>query len=215
MKRPKCQIENAETRKLLILTTVLILLASGTIIGTQAYFSGTEQSTDNILCAGTVVATTLLNDGFEGTPWDDNWDGNGTTDWTHDNQNVHSGSFAAECTSGDTYLTTDNLDTTASTRITISFWFRVKDLNKGPLYVQIYDGNSYNNLYNIFDYPSAQKNTYYQYTEIITDSQYFRSDFRLRFDGSGVATDVYVDDVLITKDDWQQIADSIGKLAKC
>ncbi|MFC1987565.1 hypothetical protein ACFLVH_03360 [Chloroflexota bacterium] len=189
-------------RWLILLAGLALVLLAGSTGVTISAFSNTEQSTNNTLIITSTDIVTLLDDGFEGTPWDANWDGNGTTDWSPANSKVHSGSWAAECSSGNNYLTTDNLNTSAATSITISFWFCIKDLNKGPMYVQIYDGSSYNTLYDIFTYPGAQKNTYYQYTETITDSQYFRSDFRLRFDGSGVSTDVFVDDVLITRTVW-------------
>ncbi|MFC2059965.1 hypothetical protein ACFLTZ_02575 [Chloroflexota bacterium] len=141
---------------------------------------------------------TLLDDGFESGTFV-NWDGNGATDWTAANYNAYSGSWAARHNSGNTYLTTDDMDTTAADNITISFWFRISNLNNGPLYVQTYNGSSYNTLHDLFVYPGVvATNIYYQYSENINDSQYFRSDFRLRFDGSSSTTDVYIDEVLIT-----------------
>ncbi|MFC1990253.1 fibronectin type III domain-containing protein [Chloroflexota bacterium] len=142
---------------------------------------------------------TLLTDGFEGTPWDANWDGNGTTDWSQTGTYIHNGSWAALGSAGDTYLTTDDLDTSTGDNITISFWFRFKLLKKGPLYVQTYNGSSYITQHDLFVYPGVvAAGTYYKYSESITDSQYLRSDFRLRFDASTVSTDVFIDDVLIT-----------------
>ncbi|MFC2041503.1 hypothetical protein ACFLTY_04200 [Chloroflexota bacterium] len=142
---------------------------------------------------------TLLDDGFEGDPWDANWDGNGTTDWTHSGVYIRSGSWAALAGAGDTYLTTDDLDTSTGDNITISFWFRIKSLTKGPLYVQTYNGTSYITQHDLFVYPGVvATGTYYKYSESITDSQYLRSDFHVRFDASIVSTNVFIDDVLIT-----------------
>ncbi|MFC2004634.1 fibronectin type III domain-containing protein, partial [Chloroflexota bacterium] len=141
---------------------------------------------------------TVLSDGFESGTFA-NWDGNGATDWTAANYNSYIGSWAARHNSGNTYLTTDDLDTSSADNITISFWFQVGSLTKGPTYVQIYNGTSYNTLHDLFVYPGVvATSTYYQYSENISDSQYFRSDFRLRFDGSSSTTDVYIDEVLIT-----------------
>ena len=139
---------------------------------------------------------TLLNDGFEGTPWDANWDGSGTTDWQ---QGIGYGgsTYSAEHASGDTYLTTDDLDTYAAENITVTFWFKIKDLNKGPLNIQIYNGTAYNTWFNLTAYPGIVKNTWMQFSETITDSQYFISNFRLRFDGSTQTTSSDIDDVLI------------------
>ena len=139
---------------------------------------------------------TLLNDGFEGTPWDANWDGNGVTNWTR-STTKYSGSYSAGYASGQTYLTSDDLNTFAAENITVSFWFNIKLLNKGPLYIQTYNGTAYNNWYNLVTYPGVVKNTWCYFSQTITDSQYFISNFRIRFDGSGLTTDCYIDDVLI------------------
>ncbi|MFC1976782.1 hypothetical protein ACFLWS_00720 [Chloroflexota bacterium] len=142
---------------------------------------------------------TLLDDGFEGTPWDANWDGNGTTDWQLSSAGGGYGgsTYSADHASGDTYLTTDDLDALSADNITISFWFKLKFLTKGPVYVQTYNGTSFNTLHDLAVYPGAVVNTYCYYSENITDSQYFRSDFRLRFDGSAYTSDAYIDDVFI------------------
>jgi len=162
-------------------------------------YSAESDYSNEVSTAPVAPPISLIDDGFEGTPWDANWDGNGITDWTHANWNVRTDIWAALHSSGDTYLTTDDMDTTAADNITISFWFRLKSLGAGPLGVEIYNGSSYVTLHNLCVYPGVvATGTYYQYNEDITDSQYFRSDFRLRIDGSGLATDAYVDDVLIT-----------------
>ena len=37
----------------------------------------------------------LLQDGFEGSDWDANWDNNGVTKWYRDNSPKHTGSYCA------------------------------------------------------------------------------------------------------------------------
>ncbi len=182
----------------LILASIMLLGLAGQ--GTSGFFGDTEASAGSTFTAWEITSVTLLDDGFEGSPWDANWDGNGTTGWQHIDSQTHSGSWAAGCIRGDTYLSTDNLDTSGVSSLTVSFWFYIKDLNKGPLYVQVYNGSSYNNWYDLFAYPGAVKNTWLYFSETITDSQYFRSDFHLRFDGSGSSTTIYLDDVLITSE---------------
>ena len=185
-------------KRVLFLLLALIMLLALVDKSTFASFTDSEDSSGSSLTSWQIVTVTRLNDGFEGDPWQANWDDNGITDWGLIAWEYHSGGQAVQCQKGDTYLTSDNLDTSAVQGITISFWLRIKDLKKGPLYVQIYDGSNYHTLYDIFTYPGAVKNTWYQYTVTITDSQYFRPDFRLRFDGSGASTNVNIDDVLIT-----------------
>ena len=73
-------------------------------------------------------------------------------------------------------------------------------LNKGPLNVQIYNGSTWTTWYDLVSYPGVVKTTWIYFSQTITDPQYFISNFRLRFDGSGLGTDSYIDDVLIQKD---------------
>ncbi|UCD08650.1 MAG: hypothetical protein JSU79_09855 [Dehalococcoidales bacterium] len=150
--------------------------------------------------SGTPSRPTSISDGFEGSPWDFNWDENGTTDWTQDSSTVYSGTYATQHASGDTYLVSDDIDMSSAGGIDISFWFQIKDLSKGPLYVQLYNGATYVEVYNLLDYPGLTKNTWYQYSVTITDSQFFRSDFRIRFDGSSQTTDTFIDDVIVVRD---------------
>ena len=162
--------------------------------------SGANASDYSNEASATPVGPPLLDDGFEDLQWDINWDDNGATDWTQNSSTIHGGLYSAGHASGNTYLTSDNLDASDATSITVSFWFYIKDLNKGPLYVQIYNGSDYINLYDdLTTYPGVTKTTWYQFSETITDSQYFISGFRIRFDGSTLTTDAFIDDVLIQK----------------
>ena len=152
-----------------------------------------RSNTDNATPAATPA--TLIDDDFEGTPWDDNWDDNGTTDWQ--TGTGYSSTTSAETYIGYTYLTSDDLDASAADNITVSFWFNIKLLNKGPLYVQTYNGTAYNNWYDLVTYPGVVKNNWIQFSQTITAEEYFKSNFRIRFDSSGLSTYGYIDDVLI------------------
>ena len=145
---------------------------------------------------------TLLNDGFEGAPWDTNWDGNGTTTWAQDSSKPNSGTYDANISNNSTpgYLTSDDLDTFAAENITVSFWFNTKNIEAGDCVLQIYNGSAWTIWYDLLDYPTYTNNTWSQFSEVITDSQYFISDFRIRFDSSvlGDSTEqANIDDVLI------------------
>ncbi|GAI24044.1 unnamed protein product, partial [marine sediment metagenome] len=143
-------------------------------------------------------SVTLLSDGFEGTPWDFYW-GNGTTDW-QPGAGYGGSTYSAEHASGDTYLTSDDLDASdAAENITVSFWFKLKLLNKGPLWVQTYNGTSYDNWFDLVSYAGGVKNTWLYFSETITNSLYFISNFSISFDGSTLTTNAFIDDVLIQK----------------
>jgi len=180
----------------LILTLVIVsvmLIVVNTGITTSSFTDG-EQSTDDTLN----IMWGLLNDGFEGTPWDFYWV-TGTTDW-QPGAGYGGSTYSAEHASGDTYLTSDDLDTSGAGTITVTFWFKIKLLKKGPLWVQISnDGSNYNDWFDLVSYPGVVKNTWLPFSQTITDSQYFKSNFNIRFDGSGLTTDAFIDDVVIQK----------------
>jgi len=59
---------------LVIVSVMLIVVNTGI---TTSYFTDDEPSTDDAL--GIRWGLFTLNDGFEGTPWDNYWNENGTT----------------------------------------------------------------------------------------------------------------------------------------
>lgn len=193
---------------LLIAIIVIGLLIGSSLLTTGAYFTDTEESTDNALVIATGTTTTLLDDGFEGEPWDANWDGNGTTDWIRTSYYEHSGAYCARSDEDyNGYLTSDNLNASAAQSITVSFWFRPRSVESGDLIVRLYDGSTYDNWWDLRDYPTFQDSTWCYFSEQITDSQYFISNFRIRFDSSAMGgffvwESYRIDDVLITMESW-------------
>ena len=179
---------------LVIVSMMLIVINTGI---TTSYFTDAEQSTDDTLN----IMWGLLNDGFEGTPWDFYWV-QGTTDW-QPGAGYGGSTYSAEHASGDTFLTSDDIDASGTGTITVSFWFKIKLLNKGPLYVGIYDGSAWDATWDdLVSYASGVKNTWLPFSRTIAYidyPEYFSSGFRIRFDGSTLTTDAFIDDVLIEK----------------
>jgi len=169
---------------------------------TTSLFVDEEQSTDDAL--GFRWGLTTLNDGFEGTPWDDNWDENGTTSWGQSVAEAHTGSYSAmsdKDTNG--YLTSDDLDASSSANITVHFWFYPVGLGLGDIQVEIYNGTAWDTLYDLTNYPSYVDQSWCEFSELITDSQYFVAGFRIRFNSSALSDKeviIYIDDVLIITD---------------
>ena len=181
----------------LILTLVIVsvmLIVVNTGITTSSFTDGEESTYDTLNIKWSV--TTLFSDGFEGTPWDLYW-GNGTTDWQA-GAGYGGSTYSAEHASGDTSLTSDDIDTSGAGTITVSFWFKIKLLNKGPLYVQIYNGSTYDNWYDLVSYAGGVKNVWIQFSQTI-DPSYFIPNFSINFDGSALTTNAFIDDVLIEK----------------
>lgn len=182
---------------------LVTLLAGVGSIGSSAYLSDSETNgSDTFATATSWSKPTPLDDGFEGDPWDANWDDNGTTLWQQQNNQAHSGTWSANGNfSGDGPITTDDLDASSARWIRVDFWFRPIDLDSGDILVQIYNGSTYNTWYDIADYATYLSDQWCYFSEYITDSQYLRSDFRLRLTVAGTldgVEELHVDDVLIT-----------------
>ena len=186
----------------LFLLLILTLVLTVTTRGTSAYFSDTEVSAGNILTAWANTTVTLLDDSFEGDPWDANWDDNGTTDWKLKGTEKYSGVYSAKTKKNENgYLTSDDLNASEAVSITVTFWFRPEDIEAGDILVQLYNGSTYNTLYDLVDYSTFENNVWCHFSEEITDSQYFNSGFRLSFDSSGLTESgetCYIDNVLLT-----------------
>ena len=146
---------------------------------------------------------TLLDDSFEGSPWNANWDGNGTTTWVLDSGKAHTGTYNAYLSNKQTGgpLTSDDLNAAGASWITVNFWFNPKSLEAGDIIVKIYNGSTYVTWYDLIADYTYTNNVWNLFSETITDSQYLISNFRVQFDGSvlGDSTEsISIDDVLVT-----------------
>jgi hypothetical protein len=135
---------------LVIVSVMLIVVNTGI---TTSYFTDDEPSTDDAL--GIKWGLITLDDDFEGTPWDDNWDENGTTTWIQSSLKQHGGTYSAYCDLNNPgYLTSDEIDASVSERITVAFWFFPKLLDAGDCLIQTYNGTAYNTWYDLKNYPT-------------------------------------------------------------
>jgi hypothetical protein len=85
--------------------------------------------------------------------------------------------------------------------LTISFWFRDHGIdNDDDVYLQLYNGSAYGNKYEL---GNSTEDTWNFYSTTIyntgSDAQYFRSNFRLKFEGSWIdyGEELWIDDVSI------------------
>lgn len=178
--------------------------------GTHSNFPAQQAGPDSIydtLMEEKAGNFTLLDDGFEAADWDANWD-NMSHNWREDNSPVHSGSASAWATNGDEgYFTCDSLDASDATAIYVEFWFMKDDTDSTDFTLYYYDGSNYDLIDELAN--NGNDDTWLHYSHKITDSQYFKFNFRIRFDATlGSEENVWVDDVLIRKetqssDDYQ------------
>ncbi len=149
--------------------------------------------------SGSSSNSTLLDDGFEDFIWDTNWN-DIPSNWREDNYPVHSGFASAWATDYyEGYFTCDSLDASGATAIYVDFWLRKTGTETYDFTLYYYDGSNYDLIEELDD--DGPDNTWIHYTAKITDSQYFVSNFRIRFDATlGYGENVWVDDVVITKE---------------
>lgn len=175
--------------------------------GTTYYYSAWARDEDGNWSDGTVIGakgsgvggTELFSDQFE-TDFS-KWTDGGTTDWDRSTKWMSAGYYSAHATSGRTYLTSDNINTAGVTKITVHFWYRAGSISDSDnLYLQFYNGTTYNNIGEIGITGTQYGWVLYEYTT--TDAQYLnKSNFRIRIDGSTLAAgkDIWIDQVSVAK----------------
>lgn len=140
----------------------------------------------------------LLDDGFEGAVWDANWTNSGT--WVRDDAFApyELPSAQAPAKASGTFTCAD-LNTSDAETVHVRFWLQKDDTDTaGDITLYYYNGTSYVNVSDLATI--GDDDTWLYYTDAITDSNYFVSNFKIRFDAVlGNGENVWVDDVIITK----------------
>jgi len=157
--------------------------------------SGENVWVDDVKIIAIKTPDAILTDGFE--TWDDKWDQTSSS-WLLGSDQYHSGSYAAKSTDGqEGSFYSDPCDASSAISIEIDFWYRVDDLEDNDLQLYYYDGSNYDFIANLGTDP---EDTWRHYNDVITDSQYFKSNFRIRFSSSPDSSgeNLWIDDVTIT-----------------
>ncbi|MHC4068157.1 MAG: CotH kinase family protein [Planctomycetota bacterium] len=141
----------------------------------------------------------LLDDGFEGAVWDANWTGT----WVEDTSTYCRGASSAHADKtsyGDFNCVA--LDTNDADAVHVDFWIQKNNISSYTAKFYYYNGTTYDEV-NDIDALGAD-DEWIQYTDTITDSNYFIPNFQIQFStslsGGGPSRDVWVDDVTITKE---------------
>ena len=143
---------------------------------------------------GLTGCSELLNDGFEGTPWNANWDFT-SSNWFRSGAS-NSGFYSAGSSNGqEGHFACDPLDASSADAIRIDFWYRLDNTEKRDLKLYYYDGTHWDKIANLGD---GSEDQWLHYTDTTGDPQYFHSEFRIRFKSNlGCGEHVWVDDVVI------------------
>lgn len=150
-------------------------------------------------------SSTLFIDSFEENF--SHWTDGGNTNWIRTNSRSSDGYYSSQCRPDTNDLTSDNIDTFDCNSITIFFMYRDRNINANDaIYLELYDGANYDYRSTI-DAATENENTWQQFQETINnsgaDSQYFHSNFRIRFSKVSLAEEqgkyLWIDDIVITK----------------
>ncbi|MHC4423263.1 MAG: InlB B-repeat-containing protein, partial [Planctomycetota bacterium] len=143
--------------------------------------------------------TILLDDGFEGAVWNANWTGT----WVEDTSTYFDGTASAHAyktSYGD--FTCIALDTSDAGAIHVDFWLQKNNISSFTAKLYYYNGTSYVDISDIDTFGADDE--WIHYTDTITDSNYFVPDFQIRFSatlsGGGPARDIWIDNMVITKE---------------
>jgi len=181
--------------------------------GTHSSFlamqAGPDSTNDTLTEALTSGGTTsdVFTSGFEEGPWNDKWNDNGATTWLCGTSSTpgspwapHSGtnmSYALNANDGN--LISDNIDLSGASQAGVSFWYMVDDEEATDYRFYYYNGTAYV-LQSLDLGLAANEDAWYKYSEIITDSQYLISNFRIDFNSQADTNEgSFVDDVVVNK----------------
>lgn len=118
-----------------------------------------------------------------------------STDWTTSTLQYASPSRSWYCSGTTNDLVSWNLNTSGNTKIIISFSYRKNFATGLGVWFQVWNGSSYDN---VRDLGTGSNNAWLSYTTTLTAGQYFRSDFKIKFEGTNLTTQaLFVDDIRV------------------
>ena len=174
------------------------------LTGSTPMSCGIRLAADQLRNVGTFNASkrqiiNLVTDGVANCYWTSGYTGvyQGWDGWIKGTDQRHTGNSSAESSSaryGD--FTSDDLNTTGATSITVDFWYRLKNTLSNDLALYLYNGNTYNKIVSLGSNP---KNQWLHYTYTTTSAQYYKQNFRVQFKNSNSGSNEYVwiDDVRV------------------
>jgi len=151
----------------------------------------------------------LVTDGVANSYWYTNYLGiyQGYDGWSKGEDYSYTANYSAKSTyRRNGRFTSNDLDSRGATRITVDFWYRLDDAEYGDLFLYLYNGNYYVLIANLAD---NTEDTWHHYTYSTTNTQYFKSTFKLQFRSQcGLGENVWIDDVIIKTNTEELLNDS-------
>ena len=173
---------------------------SGTYVDTQFVDGVYESFVEEDVGGGLSNVTLIDAESFEG-----NWPPSGwseTGEWNKESDQKYHGFYSADFDGGyfqSGYLTTLDIDCSDANTIYVDFWYRDGGSEANEFVLQYYDGFSWDTIYDLG--ATLLENQWHHYQQEVTDAQYFKSNFKIRwFTNTNFSNDVvYVDLVTIKK----------------
>ncbi|XHH10130.1 MAG: hypothetical protein ACFCUE_05725 [Candidatus Bathyarchaeia archaeon] len=169
-------------------------------------FTAQQQAPDSIYDVLTEVNSgggasnvTLINgESFEGSWTPSGWSESGN--WYRGNSRVYAGSYSASIDqSSSSTLQTNNLDCSGATAIYIDFWYYDRGCDNDEFRLYFYDGKHWDEREQLGN--SEDENTWIHYEARITEGQYLKNSFKVRFSAAPDSDEhAYIDLVTIRKE---------------
>jgi uncharacterized protein (UPF0333 family) len=147
---------------------------------------------------GAVNRTLISQESFEGSWLPSGWTESPWSNWNKESDRAYSGTYSADFDgSGSGDLTTCDLNCLDATAIYVDFWYRDESCETGEFVLQYYDGTTWDTIADLGS--TTSENQWLHYQQKITDSQYFKSTFKIRWSSVGIDLNehAYVDYVTV------------------
>ena len=161
-------------------------ITGGTYVDTKAV-DGSFESFIEEVGSGSSNVTLIGAESFEEYWWPPSgWSETGN--WAKESDYVIDGSYSADFDgwsggrSG--YLTSPIMDCSDADTIYVDFWWYDSGLSNNEFLIEFYDGHTWDTYQDLNQLESG--NGWHHYTEAVTDSQYFVSNFQVRWRANGL-----------------------------
>jgi hypothetical protein len=151
---------------------------SGTYTDTKTTDGNFERFIESTTDTGNI--TLIHNESFEGTWLPTGWIETGN--WNKENNYAHDGSFSADFdgfSTGSDYLVSPVLDCSGAGVIYVEFWWQDRTVDNDDVFLEYYNGVSWVTIQDLNQLEGG--NGWHQYAQAVTDSQYFVSNFQVRW----------------------------------
>ena len=131
------------------------------------------------------------------------------SNWNKESDQAYNGTYSADFDgSGSGDLSTCDLNCFDSTAIYVDFWYRDEGCDGDEFLLRYYDGTAWDTIVDLGT--TGPDSTWLHYQQKVTDTQYFKSNFRIRWSAVGIDDNehAYVDDVTVKKETSASVHDA-------